>query len=210
MAFTQWWPTCLLILDVQVKDEPQSLNQWLWVMYCYVPQQIPTWWFTRPHTSQLRNARCFLTYNMASVQLYVYDLSNGMARQLSRQLTGRQIDGIWQVDSHLDFLFLANRDLWRTLRHTSVVVYGKEIFYGQGINITQPGRSHASQYLLTCARSSTDCDPQHGQPLQMLDMGETALDEETFNEYLEEIKTHYTADKVRSIPSLPRARLTIS
>lgn len=31
----------------------------------------------------------------SSVQLYVYDLSNGMARQLSRQLTGRQIDGIW-------------------------------------------------------------------------------------------------------------------
>ena len=29
------------------------------------------------------------------VQLYVYDLSNGIARQMSRQLTGRQIDGIW-------------------------------------------------------------------------------------------------------------------
>ena len=29
------------------------------------------------------------------VELYVYDLSNGMARQLSAQLTGRQIDGIW-------------------------------------------------------------------------------------------------------------------
>ena len=31
------------------------------------------------------------------VKLYVYDLSNGMARQLSLQLTGRQIDGIWSV-----------------------------------------------------------------------------------------------------------------
>lgn len=31
----------------------------------------------------------------ATVKLYVYDLSKGMARQLSRQLTGRQIDGIW-------------------------------------------------------------------------------------------------------------------
>ena len=29
------------------------------------------------------------------VQLYVYDLSNGLAGQLSVQLTGRQIDGIW-------------------------------------------------------------------------------------------------------------------
>jgi len=31
----------------------------------------------------------------ARVALYVYDLSNGMARQLSLQLTGKQIDGIW-------------------------------------------------------------------------------------------------------------------
>jgi hypothetical protein len=33
----------------------------------------------------------------SSVELYVYDLSGGMARQLSRQVTGRQIDGIWCV-----------------------------------------------------------------------------------------------------------------
>ncbi|KAH9480191.1 Desumoylating isopeptidase 1 [Psilocybe cubensis] len=94
------------------------------------------------------------------VKLYVYDLSRGMARQLSRQLTGRQIDGIW---------------------HTSVVVFGKEIFYGQGIDITTPGGSH------------------HGQPLTIVDMGETSLDEETFNEYLEEMRQHYTADKVLSL-----------
>ncbi|KAH6911566.1 thioredoxin family protein [Coprinopsis sp. MPI-PUGE-AT-0042] len=90
------------------------------------------------------------------VQLYVYDLSNGMARQLSRQLTGKQIDGIW---------------------HTSVVVFGKEVFYGQGISITAPGRSH------------------HGRPMQILDMGETAIDEETFQEYINELRDHYTADK---------------
>ncbi|KAF8221391.1 DUF862-domain-containing protein [Tricholoma matsutake] len=90
------------------------------------------------------------------VQLYVYDLSNGMARQMSRQLTGRQTDGIW---------------------HTSVVVYGREIFYGQGIDVTLPGRSH------------------HGAPLQVLDMGQTSIDEDTFNEYLTEMKEHYTADK---------------
>jgi hypothetical protein len=32
---------------------------------------------------------------MQAVKLYVYDLSNGLARQMSSQLTGRQIDGIW-------------------------------------------------------------------------------------------------------------------
>jgi len=42
----------------------------------------------------------------------------------------------------------------------------------------------------------------------MIDMGETALDEETFNDYLEEMRSHYTADKVRSIPSPPHARLS--
>jgi hypothetical protein len=92
----------------------------------------------------------------SSVKLYVYDLSNGLARQLSRQLTGRQIDGIW---------------------HTSIVVFDREFFYGQGINITPPGRSH------------------HGNPLQILDMGETFIDKDTFNEYIQEMREHYTADK---------------
>ncbi|KAJ7071850.1 PPPDE putative peptidase domain-containing protein [Mycena belliarum] len=98
---------------------------------------------------------------MAPVKLYIYDLSNGLAKQLSAQLTGRQIDGIW---------------------HTSIVVeftpgHAQEVFYGQGINTTLPGRSH------------------HGQPLQIVDLGDTAIDEETWQEYLEEMRDHYTADK---------------
>ncbi|KAF9492035.1 thioredoxin family protein [Pleurotus eryngii] len=92
----------------------------------------------------------------ARVELYVYDLSNGMASRLSRQLTGRQIDGIW---------------------HTSVVVFGREVFYGQGIMTAAPGRSH------------------HGTPLRVIDMGETSLDEATWNEYLDDMREHYTADK---------------
>jgi hypothetical protein len=38
---------------------------------------------------------------MSKVLLYVYDLSNGMARALSLPLTGKQIDGIWLVTEHL-------------------------------------------------------------------------------------------------------------
>ncbi|KAI0300183.1 PUL domain-containing protein [Russula brevipes] len=64
--------------------------------------------------------------------------------------------------------------------HTSVVAFNKEIFYGRGIQITSPGYSHS----------------QHGQPSQMIDMGETALDEQIFEEYLAEMREHYTADKV--------------
>jgi hypothetical protein len=82
----------------------------------------------------------YLSIDMAvPVQLHVYDLSNGMARQMSRQLTGRQIDGIWYEVYASSYLSLTDAS---NLRHTSVVVFGKEIFYGQGINLTQPGRSH--------------------------------------------------------------------
>ncbi|KAL6301955.1 DUF862-domain-containing protein [Sparassis latifolia] len=91
------------------------------------------------------------------VELYVYDLSNGLARQMSLQLTGRQIDGIW---------------------HTSLVIFGKEHFYGQGICVTAPGQSH------------------HGRPLQIIDIGETEIDEATWQEYLNEMRSLYTADKV--------------
>lgn len=79
---------------------------------------------------------------MEPVKLYVYDLSNGMAKSLSRQLTGRQIDGIWySMESSRTFCGPLHDD-----RHTSIVVYGKEVFYGQGIAVTAPGRSHV------CAR----------------------------------------------------------
>ncbi|KAG9119258.1 hypothetical protein FRC07_005783, partial [Ceratobasidium sp. 392] len=43
---------------------------------------------------------------------------------------------------------------------------------------------------------------QHGQPLQIIDFGETAIDEDTFNEYLTEIREHYTADKYHLLGGL--------
>ena len=52
------------------------------------------------------------------VQLYVYDLSGGMARSLSGALLGHQIEGIW---------------------HTSVVVRGTEHYFGGGINVAPAG-----------------------------------------------------------------------
>ncbi|KAG6872374.1 hypothetical protein C0995_010188 [Termitomyces sp. Mi166 len=42
----------------------------------------------------------------------------------------------------------------------------------------------------------TRISQQHGAPLQVIDMGVTAIDEETFHEYLTEMREHYTADKV--------------
>ncbi|KAL1405966.1 hypothetical protein Q8F55_007648 [Vanrija albida] len=91
---------------------------------------------------------------MSAVKLYVYDLSRGMAKSMSLGLTGKQIDGIW---------------------HTSVVVFGREVFYGRGIMEAAPGTTH------------------HGQPLQIIDVGETHIDAETFQEYLFSLSELYTA-----------------
>ncbi|XP_049419021.1 desumoylating isopeptidase 1b [Epinephelus fuscoguttatus] len=52
------------------------------------------------------------------VLLYIYDMSKGMARQLSPVMLGRQLDGIW---------------------HTAIVIHGKEFFYmGEGISNCPP------------------------------------------------------------------------
>ncbi|KAI0244462.1 hypothetical protein L0F63_001760 [Massospora cicadina] len=65
----------------------------------------------------------------------------------------------------------------KALRHTSVVVYGKEIYYGQGIFVVNPGTTH------------------HGPPLEIVDLGTTELPEEVFFEYLEELQDSYTPEK---------------
>ncbi|XP_075974000.1 uncharacterized protein LOC142975160 isoform X2 [Anticarsia gemmatalis] len=53
------------------------------------------------------------------VELYIYDLTNGLASLLSPSILGRQIEGVW---------------------HTAVVVYQREYFYGgSGITCCAPG-----------------------------------------------------------------------
>ena len=71
------------------------------------------------------------------VKLYVYDLSRGMARQMSLPLTGRQIDGIW---------------------HTSIVAWDREYFFGQGISVVYPGTSHHGAPLETFDLGTTSID----------------------------------------------------
>lgn len=77
------------------------------------------------------------------VKLYVYDLSRGMARQMSMPLTGRQIDGIW---------------------HTSIVAWDREYFFGQGISVVYPGASHHGAPLETfdLGKTSTDRETFEG------------------------------------------------
>ena len=55
--------------------------------------------------------------NEIPVQIYQYDLTNGMLRSMGRNLIGKNIEGIW---------------------HTSCVVYGIEYYYQGGIQMAKP------------------------------------------------------------------------
>ncbi|MCJ1394796.1 hypothetical protein MMC18_007676 [Xylographa bjoerkii] len=89
------------------------------------------------------------------VQLYVYDLSKGIARQMSRNFLGTHIDAVY---------------------HTSLIFGGIEYFFGAGVQTCYPGSSH------------------HGRPMEVIPMGRTQLDMEVILEYLESLKTIYTAE----------------
>ncbi|KAJ0418393.1 putative thioredoxin [Aspergillus carlsbadensis] len=55
------------------------------------------------------------------VELYVYDLSQGLARMYSLALTGTQMDAVY---------------------HTSLVLNNVEYYFGQGIQTARPGSTH--------------------------------------------------------------------
>ncbi|KAL2845552.1 PUL domain-containing protein [Aspergillus pseudodeflectus] len=58
------------------------------------------------------------------VELYVYDLSQGLARMYSLALTGTQMDAVY---------------------HTSLVFNNVEYYFGQGIQTARPGSTHHGQ-----------------------------------------------------------------
>ncbi|KAL6641068.1 hypothetical protein ACP70R_019249 [Stipagrostis hirtigluma subsp. patula] len=87
------------------------------------------------------------------VKLHVYDLSQGMARQLSATILGKAIEAIW---------------------HTGVVVYGREYYFGGGIQQGQPGRT------------------PYGTPVRVENLGVTHVPREVFEDFLREIGPRYT------------------
>jgi hypothetical protein len=72
-----------------------------------------------------------------------------------------------------------------------------------------PGRSHVRAVL--CDLVAIDLLEltviQHGTPLEKIEMGTTAIDEETFDDYIAEMRNHYTADKVSVKAADPQQRL---
>lgn len=79
-----------------------------------------------PHTSPAedKKIKVLATSSVMEVQLLVYDLSQGLARQLSEGLLGFQLDAIF---------------------HTSVLLDGLEYVYDGGIIAIAPGSSHLGQ-----------------------------------------------------------------
>ncbi|KAJ3690100.1 hypothetical protein LUZ61_019264 [Rhynchospora tenuis] len=89
------------------------------------------------------------------VKLNVYDLSQGLARQLSTTFLGKAIEAIW---------------------HTGVVVYGREYYFGAGIQQDPAGKT------------------PYGRPIKVVDLGTTHVPKEVFEEYLQEISSQYTPE----------------
>jgi len=91
----------------------------------------------------------------SQVHVYILILSPGLARQMSLQLLGIQIDAVY---------------------HTSIVVFGREYYYGSGIQSSLPGRTH------------------HGSPMEIIPLGTTSLPQDVVLEYLESMKLEYTPE----------------
>ena len=61
-------------------------------------------------------------------------------------------------------------------RHTGIVVYGNEYYFGGGIQHTAVGKT------------------PYGKPLKVVELGLTHLPKEVFEEYLQEISPRYTVE----------------
>lgn len=89
------------------------------------------------------------------VELYVYDLSRGLARELAQPLLGTHIDGVW---------------------HSSIVAWGREIYFGQGIRIATPGSTH------------------FGAPHTIHSLGMTSVDWDMFEDILNDMRPRFRAE----------------
>ncbi|SGY79121.1 BQ5605_C008g05049 [Microbotryum silenes-dioicae] len=148
------FPLWLLGLQITSSDWTELLSKELCI---HQHRQLldPTSKSSTPHV--IREQTTGIMVAAEPVSLYVYDLSNGMAKQWGRMLTGRDVEGIW---------------------HTSLVLHGMEVFYGQGIDIVSPpGTTH------------------HGRPVKQLSMGSTQIDRDTFLEYIQGMREVYSADR---------------
>lgn len=70
------------------------------------------------------------------VFLRIYDLSNGMAKALSQQMIGIQVDGVW---------------------HTSIEAYGREYFFHGGLVVQNAGTTMFNPCVERASLGYTNC-----------------------------------------------------
>lgn len=75
--------------------------------------------------------------------------------------------------------------------HTSIVLGGIEYYFGQGVQTCRAGATH------------------HGQPMEVIKLGQTALPLEVILEYLESLKEIYTAEVGGSQSRMHASWLTV-
>mmetsp|Transcript_8822 Transcript_8822/g.17446 ORF Transcript_8822/g.17446 Transcript_8822/m.17446 type:complete len:610 (-) Transcript_8822:325-2154(-) len=93
------------------------------------------------------------------VILHVYDLSGGMARAMSQSMLGFHVDAVY---------------------HTGVVAFGREYFYGGGIQ-----RMDHDAVVRTFGLT----------PVEKISLGTTSKTQEEFHDFLESIKSDFTPEK---------------
>lgn len=76
---------------------------------------------------------------MTSVKVHAYDLTGGMARQMSMQFLGKQMDAVY---------------------HTGIVAFGKEWWFGGGLSSATPGTTHFGSPLEIIDMGRTDVSEQ--------------------------------------------------
>ena len=106
---------------------------------------------TNPSSNNNNNYSNNLTSGQ-KVIIYQYDLTMGLARSFGSALIGRQIEGVW---------------------HTAVVCFGKEYFYGGGIQVGIPKQT------------------PYGKPVKELDFGYTNKTEKEFSDFIKTIDNKY-------------------
>ena len=90
------------------------------------------------------------------VYLYVYDISNGLARTMSPMIVGKLVEGIW---------------------HTSIVIHNKEFYFQGGTFGDAPKTT------------------PFGLPVKEIKLGETELSKDELEQYIDEVKHEFTAEK---------------
>lgn len=108
------------------------------------------------------------------VDLLIYDLSQGLARQMSMGLLGFQLDAIY---------------------HTSIKLNGLEYVYDGDVVAIRPGSSHLGQPMQelrlgrterTCPRRERNCEP--------LLTGLSQVPMDVIEEYLDSLRQIYTVE----------------